>query len=176
MKIYNLMCVGGRGQVRMTIWGLSASRWHTTPWDRVRPPGREDRDEEVWGWSPVVTQQQWQQETRASSPRELRLASEKPISISRKSDYWFGNEVVAEHLVKNNYDGTLGMEAWLERVHRRGDRKHRPLRISTIKEIGTSLVVQWLRLCFHCRGTWVLSLVGELRPHRPHGTAKKKKR
>ena len=33
--------------------------------------------------------------------------------------------------------------------------------------IGTSLVVQWLRLCFHCRGTWVLSLVGELRPHRP---------
>ena len=39
---------------------------------------------------------------------------------------------------------------------------------------GNSLVVQWLRLCFHCRGTWVRSLVGELRsraavfPPHPH--------
>ena len=28
----------------------------------------------------------------------------------------------------------------------------------------------------HCRGPWVQSLVGELRPHKPHGVTKKKKK
>ena len=36
-------------------------------------------------------------------------------------------------------------------------------------------MVQWLRLCApHCRGAQVLSLVRELRSHRPLGAAKNK--
>jgi hypothetical protein len=33
---------------------------------------------------------------------------------------------------------------------------------------GTSLAVQWLRLCTSTVGAWVPSLVKELRPHMPH--------
>ena len=33
----------------------------------------------------------------------------------------------------------------------------------------TSLVVQWLRICLAMLGTWVRSLVGELRSHMPWG-------
>ena len=32
---------------------------------------------------------------------------------------------------------------------------------------GTSLVVQWLRIHLPVQGTWVLSLIGELRSHMP---------
>ena len=32
---------------------------------------------------------------------------------------------------------------------------------------GTSLAVQWLRLCLPMQGVWVRSLVGELRSHMP---------
>ena len=32
---------------------------------------------------------------------------------------------------------------------------------------GTSLVVQWLRICLPGKGVWVQSLVVELRPHTP---------
>ena len=32
---------------------------------------------------------------------------------------------------------------------------------------GTSVVVQWLRICLAMQGTWVRSLVGELRSHVP---------
>ena len=32
---------------------------------------------------------------------------------------------------------------------------------------GTSLVVQWLRICLAMQGTWIWSLVGELRSHMP---------
>ena len=35
--------------------------------------------------------------------------------------------------------------------------------------IGTSLAVQWLRLCLPMQGVRVQSLVGELRSHRPRG-------
>ena len=38
---------------------------------------------------------------------------------------------------------------------------------------GTSLEVQWLRLCLPMQGMWVWSLVGELRSHMPCGAAKK---
>ena len=34
---------------------------------------------------------------------------------------------------------------------------------------GTSLVVQWLRIHLPMQGTWVRSLVGELRSHMPWG-------
>ena len=34
---------------------------------------------------------------------------------------------------------------------------------------GTSLVVQWLRIHLPMQGTWVQSLVGELRSHKPLG-------
>ena len=33
---------------------------------------------------------------------------------------------------------------------------------------GTSLAVQWLRLCLLTQGMWVQSLVGEVRSHMPH--------
>ena len=33
---------------------------------------------------------------------------------------------------------------------------------------GTSLVVQWLRICLPMQGTWVQSLLGELRSHMFH--------
>ena len=33
----------------------------------------------------------------------------------------------------------------------------------------TSLVVQWLRIRLAMQGTWVQSLVGELRSHKPRG-------
>ena len=39
---------------------------------------------------------------------------------------------------------------------------------------GTSLVVQWLRICLPMQGMWVWPLVGELRSHMPHCTAKKR--
>ena len=35
--------------------------------------------------------------------------------------------------------------------------------------IGTSLVVQWLRIHLPMQGTWVRSLIGELRSHMPQG-------
>ena len=38
----------------------------------------------------------------------------------------------------------------------------------------TSLVVQWLRLCFQCRERRFNPWFGELRSYRPHGTTKKK--
>ena len=34
---------------------------------------------------------------------------------------------------------------------------------------GTSLVVQWLRIYLVMQGTWVQSLVRELRSHMPQG-------
>ena len=34
--------------------------------------------------------------------------------------------------------------------------------------LGTSPVVQWLKLCFSMQGVQVRSLVGELRSHMPH--------
>ena len=34
---------------------------------------------------------------------------------------------------------------------------------------GTTLVVQWLRICLPMQGTWVQSLVRELRSHMPWG-------
>ena len=35
--------------------------------------------------------------------------------------------------------------------------------------LGTSLVVQWLRICLATQGKWIWSLVGELRSHMPRG-------
>ena len=45
-------------------------------------------------------------------------------------------------------------------------------------ELGASPVVQWLRLCFYCRGwdTQVRSLVGELRSHMLSGVANKERK
>ena len=40
------------------------------------------------------------------------------------------------------------------------------------KLLGTSLAVQWLRLCLPMQGVWVQSLVKELRFCRLHSTAK----
>ena len=40
--------------------------------------------------------------------------------------------------------------------------------------LGTSLVVQWLRLCPPVQGVWVWSLVGVLRSHMPGGQKTKK--
>ena len=40
--------------------------------------------------------------------------------------------------------------------------------------LGTSLVVQWLRICLSMQGVWVRSLVGELGSHMPHGQKKTK--
>ena len=37
---------------------------------------------------------------------------------------------------------------------------------------GTSLAVQWLRLCFPMQGGRVPSLIWELRSHKPQGVAK----
>ena len=39
----------------------------------------------------------------------------------------------------------------------------------TNEPMGTSLAVQWLRICLPMQGVWVRSLVGELRSHMPHG-------
>ena len=41
---------------------------------------------------------------------------------------------------------------------------------------GTSLVVQWLRLHFHCTMAMVGSLVHELKYHIPQGTVNSKKK
>ena len=35
--------------------------------------------------------------------------------------------------------------------------------------LGTSLMIQWLRICLPMQGTWVWSLVRELRSHMPQG-------
>ena len=45
-----------------------------------------------------------------------------------------------------------------------------------IQGLGTSLVVQWLRLLLPLQWVWVRSLVRELRSCMPHGVAKKKKK
>ena len=37
--------------------------------------------------------------------------------------------------------------------------------LSRIRIEGTSLAVQWLRICLVMQGTWVQLLVGELSPH-----------
>ena len=41
---------------------------------------------------------------------------------------------------------------------------------------GTSLVVQWFRIRLPMQGTWVRSLVRELRSHMPQGCQKRKKK
>ena len=41
---------------------------------------------------------------------------------------------------------------------------------------GNPLAVQWLRLSAFTARIWVQSLAGELRPHKPHSTAKKEKK
>ena len=43
------------------------------------------------------------------------------------------------------------------------------------KKYGASLVIQWLRLTFQCRGMQVQSLVKKLRSHKPWGQKKKTK-
>ena len=45
-----------------------------------------------------------------------------------------------------------------------------------MKIFENSLVIQWLGLCLLIAGAWIWPLVGELRPHKPHGTAKKKQK
>ena len=47
------------------------------------------------------------------------------------------------------------------------------VKVNKIQPVGTSLVVQWLRLCTFNAGAQVPSLVGELRSHMPHCTVKK---
>ena len=42
-------------------------------------------------------------------------------------------------------------------------------RNKTKMNLGTSLVAQWLRICFPTQGTQVQSGVGELRSHMPRG-------
>ena len=42
--------------------------------------------------------------------------------------------------------------------------------IKGVISLGTSLVAQLLRICLLMQGTWVRSLVGELRSHMPWGT------
>ena len=44
------------------------------------------------------------------------------------------------------------------------------------KESGNSLVVQWSGFSAFTARAWVQSLVGELRSHKPHGMAEKKKK
>ena len=44
------------------------------------------------------------------------------------------------------------------------------------EDVGNSLAVQWLGLGAFSAGTQVRSLVGELKSHKPHSVAKKKKR
>ena len=41
--------------------------------------------------------------------------------------------------------------------------------------LGTSLVIQWLRLCLPMQRLWVQSLVGELRSHMPQAKKPKHK-
>ena len=43
-------------------------------------------------------------------------------------------------------------------------------------DLGNSLVVQWLGPCPFIGVTWVQSLVGKLRTHKPCSLAKKKRR
>ena len=50
--------------------------------------------------------------------------------------------------------------------------KHSPLKST---KYGNSLAVQWWGLSTFTAGAWVQSLVGEIGPHKPSGTAKKKK-
>ena len=58
----------------------------------------------------------------------------------------------------------LGMTRGVERIINKGDE-------------WTSLAVQWLRLhTLPMQGAWIQSLVGEIRSHKPHGMAKKKKK
>ena len=47
--------------------------------------------------------------------------------------------------------------------------------LGTGRDLGTSLVVQWLRLCASTEGAWVRSVVRELRSHMPPSAAEKKK-
>ena len=57
-----------------------------------------------------------------------------------------------------------------------GNRPTSPLAITDVhayrpakKAIGSSLVIQWLRICLPVEGTQVPSPVGELRSHMPKG-------
>ena len=40
-------------------------------------------------------------------------------------------------------------------------------KIKNYSTTGTSLVVQWLRICLAMQETWVRSLIGEVRSHVP---------
>ena len=40
----------------------------------------------------------------------------------------------------------------LDEIHHTNSRKNTPIRIAIIKTLGTSLVVQWLRICFPMAG------------------------
>jgi len=40
----------------------------------------------------------------------------------------------------------------LDEIHHTNSRKNTPIRIVMIKTLGTSLVVQWLRICFPMAG------------------------
>ena len=53
---------------------------------------------------------------------------------------------------------------WLEGMIRGGRQTTDKLRRKLTGQ-GTSLVVQWLRICLPMQGTWVSSLVWELRSH-----------
>ena len=46
--------------------------------------------------------------------------------------------------------------------------------LKLIQNLGTALVVQWLRLCFHCRELGFHPWSGNEDPHRLHGAAKNK--
>ena len=48
-------------------------------------------------------------------------------------------------------------------------------KIKKSRVVGTSLAVQWPRLCIPMQGMWVQSLVKELRSHTSHSVGKKKK-
>ena len=65
-------------------------------------------------------------------------------------------------------------ETWIPSLL--GNRSTHPLAVTDIhayrsakKAIGTSLVVQRLKICLSMQGTQVLSPVGELRSHMPQG-------
>ena len=93
---------------------------------------------------------------------QARILEWVAISFSRRS-FWPRNRIRVSRIVGRRFTVWATREGW---------RNTKVIKLNNsikIQSLGTSLVVQCLRIRLPMQGTWVQSLVRELRSHMPRG-------
>jgi len=166
----------------LAIWCEELTHWKTLwCWERLR--AREERGERGWyGWMASPTEWTW---IWANSRRvKDRGAWHAAVPGVAKSWTWLNNWTTTTNTNINTHTHTSQIITMSplnsHNISQESQEKNKPnylshkiyfKKLNKIKSllIGTSLVVQWLRICLPMQGIQVRSLVGEPRSHMLQG-------